>query len=447
MSKLSGLFRGDYLIWFVFFALCSISAIEVFSAASTLTYRSGNYMMPIVRHISFLVAGIVLVLIVHRLPCRVYRMSMPLAMILSLILLVMVLAGWGVTINDGARWIEIFGIRLQPSEIAKGSMILYIAVVLSWNQTEKGTAPGTFKMIFIPSFIIIVLIAPENASTAAILFAVMTGMMFIGRISLITIGKMLTIVLGILVVAGVSMMSLSEEQAITISKATGLKRVATWRGRLADHFDKEKKIVTPQDFDIDGDAQIGHSKIAIASSNIIGRGPGNSVQRDFIPQAYSDFIYAVIVEEFGLAGTVALVFLYLLLFFRVGYIAKRFSGDGFPAFLAMGLALLLVMQAMANMLVATGIAPVTGQPLPLVSRGGTSTIVNCVYIGMILGVSRQAKKQVRKRKLEKIAEAEALMQEAYEDDYDDEDILDAPPAEITARQIAEGNFDEPDGKE
>lgn len=447
MSKLSGLFRGDYVIWFVFIALCITSAVEVSSAVSTLTYRSGNYLMPIMRHVTFIVVGILLVLVVHRLSCRFYRVTMPFLMMGSVVLLVMVLAGWGVTINDGARWIEIFGIRLQPSEIAKGSLILYVAVVLSWNQTEKGAAPGTFKWVFIPSFIIVMLIAPENASTAAILFAVVVGMMFIGRISLITIGKMLTVLLAILIVAGGLLMSLTDEQAKVISRSSGLKRIATWRNRLADHFDKDTKVISPQEFDIDGDAQIGHSKIAIASSNIIGKGPGNSVQRDFIPQAYSDFIYAVVVEELGLLGSLWLVFLYLLLFFRVGYIAKRFSGDGFPAFLAMGLALLLVMQAMANMLVATGIAPVTGQPLPMVSRGGTSTIVNSIYIGMILGVSRQAKKQVRKRRLAKIAEAEALLHEAEEDTYDEADILDAPPAEITAREIEQGNFGEEEQEE
>ena len=150
--------------------------------------------------------------------------------------------------------------------------------------------------------------------------------------------------------------------------------------------------VTPEKFDLDKDAQVGHANIAIASSNIVGRGPGNSVERDFLSQAFSDFIYAVIIEEMGIIGAVVVAMLYIILLFRTGIIANRCENT-FPAFLAMGLALLLVTQALFNMCVAVGLAPVTGQPLPLVSKGGTSTIINCVYVGAILSVSRSAKKK------------------------------------------------------
>ena len=144
-------------------------------------------------------------------------------------------------------------------------------------------------------------------------------------------------------------------------------------------------------FDLDKDAQVGHANIAIASSNIIGRGPGNSVERDFLSQAFSDFIYAVIIEETGVFGAVFVAMLYIILLFRAGIIANRCENN-FPAFLAMGLALLLVTQALFNMCVAVGLVPVTGQPLPLISKGGTSTIINCVYVGAILSISRSAKK-------------------------------------------------------
>ena len=150
--------------------------------------------------------------------------------------------------------------------------------------------------------------------------------------------------------------------------------------------------VPPEKFDLDKDAQVGHANIAIASSNIVGRGPGNSVERDFLSQAFSDFIYAVIIEEMGIIGAVVVAMLYIILLFRTGIIANRCENT-FPAFLAMGLALLLVTQALFNMCVAVGLAPVTGQPLPLVSKGGTSTIINCVYVGAILSVSRSAKKK------------------------------------------------------
>jgi cell division protein FtsW len=149
--------------------------------------------------------------------------------------------------------------------------------------------------------------------------------------------------------------------------------------------------VAPEDYDLDKKGQVGHANIAIASSQIIGVGPGNSVQRDLLPLAFSDFIFAIIIEELGLVGAAFVALLYISLLFRTGYIARR-CANPFPAFLAMGLALLIVVQALFNMMVATGLAPVTGQPLPLISKGGTSSIINCIYIGMILSISRTAKK-------------------------------------------------------
>ena len=167
-------------------------------------------------------------------------------------------------------------------------------------------------------------------------------------------------------------------------------RADTWKSRIYKFMNSEE--VPPEKFDLDKDAQVGHANIAIASSNIVGRGPGNSVERDFLSQAFSDFIYAVIIEEMGIIGAVVVAMLYIILLFRTGIIANRCENT-FPAFLAMGLALLLVTQALFNMCVAVGLAPVTGQPLPLVSKGGTSTIINCVYVGAILSVSRSAKKK------------------------------------------------------
>jgi cell division protein FtsW len=152
------------------------------------------------------------------------------------------------------------------------------------------------------------------------------------------------------------------------------------------------KEVAPQDVDLNKDAQVAHANIAIASSNVVGKGPGNSVERDFLSQAFSDFIYAIIIEEMGIEGAIFVAMLYIILLFRTGRIANRCE-NSFPAFLAMGLALLLVTQALFNMCVAVGLAPVTGQPLPLISKGGTSTIINCVYVGVILSVSRSAKKK------------------------------------------------------
>ena len=173
----------------------------------------------------------------------------------------------------------------------------------------------------------------------------------------------------------------------TLSKM--FHRADTWKARILD-FNSEE--VPPRDYDLDKGAQVAHANIAIVSSNFIGKGPGNSVERDFLAQAFSDFIYAIIIEELGIVGAAFVVFLYIILLFRTARIANRCE-NYFPALLAMGLALLLVVQATFNMLVAVGFVPVTGQPLPLISKGGTSTIINCAYIGAILSVSRTAKRK------------------------------------------------------
>jgi len=166
-------------------------------------------------------------------------------------------------------------------------------------------------------------------------------------------------------------------------------RFATWRNRILKHSDN--KSSRPEDYDLEKNFQVGHANIAIASSGIIGKGPGNSTERDYLPQAFSDFIYAIIIEEMGIIGAVAVVFLYIILLYRAARIASHCENN-FPAFLVMGLALLLVIQAIINMMVAVELMPVTGQPLPLISKGGTSTIINCAYIGVILSVSRSAKR-------------------------------------------------------
>ena len=179
-------------------------------------------------------------------------------------------------------------------------------------------------------------------------------------------------------------------------------RVDTWKSRILKFFDK--KELSPNEVDLDKDAQVAHANIAIASSNVKGLGPGNSVERDFLSQAFSDFIYAIIIEELGLLGAAGVAFLYIILLFRAGVIARK-CNDSFLSFLVMGYALLLVVQAVFNMAVAVGLAPVTGQPLPLISKGGTSTIINCGYIGIILGVSRLVNKRenAEKQKLEQQA--------------------------------------------
>lgn len=404
-KKIGNLFKGDKVIWMVFFFLCIISVIEVFSASSTLTYATGYYLGPITKHMGMLIAAIALAIIVLNVPCKYFKLLTPALLVASFATLLWVLIG-GESINGANRVIKLAGFTFQPSEIAKGTMVLVTAQILSATQVESGADKDAFKYILWILLPMAFLIGLENLSTAGLLCIVIFIMMFLGRVPLQQLGKLLGVV-AVLAVFGITFIMVAgkvdedkkAEKATT--EITGNKktdegffdklfhRAGTWKGRVNSFFEPEP---APEDYDLDKDKQVAHANIAITSSNIIGKGPGNSTERDFLPQAYSDFIYAIVIEEMGIVGAVAVVFLYIVLLFRAARIASRCENN-FPAFLVMGLALLLVIQATFNMLVAVGLAPVTGQPLPLISRGGTSTIINGAYIGAILSVSRSAKKQ------------------------------------------------------
>ena len=405
-KKIGNIFKGDKTIWMVFLFLCIISLVEVFSASSTLTYKSQNYMGPIIYHACTILAGLLVAIITLNIPCRYFKiMTLPLLFI-SLLTLIWVLIG-GESINGANRVISLMGFTFQPSEIAKGTMVLYTAQILSATQREDGADKKAFTWILIALGIATFLIGIENLSTAALLCGVIVLMMFIGRVPLSQLGKLLgvaTILIAVFLALIMTLGSLEDttpqEADKTEVAAVGDKdaikaggvfhRFATWRNRIMKHFNKEE--VPPEEYNIEENYQVGHANIAIASSNVIGKGPGNSMERDYLPQAFSDFIFAIVIEELGILGAAAVVFLYIILLYRAARIASRCENN-FPAFLVMGLALLLVVQATFNMLVAVGIAPVTGQPLPLISKGGTSTIINCAYIGVILSVSRSAKKK------------------------------------------------------
>ena len=420
MGLIKDLFKGDKVIWIIFLFLCLISVIEVFSAASTLTYKSGDHWGPITQHSVILMVGAVVVVLVHNIPCKYFSVLPFFLLPLSCILLIFVM-GMGIItgdrVNGAARWMTFFGIQFQPSELAKMAVIIVTAFILSKFQEEDGANPKAFKYIMWIVGIVFILIAPENGSTAALLFGVVFLMMLIGRIPWKLLGK-LTALIGIALTIFVSIIMITP--ASVYNKIPGLHRVETWQSRIKGFFE-DKEAVPATKYDIDKDAQIAHANIAIATSHVIGKMPGNSVQRDFLSQAFSDFIFAIVIEELGLLGGAFIVMLYLWLLIRAGRIAKR-CDKYFPAFLVMGIALLLVCQAMLNMMVAVGLFPVTGQPLPLISKGGTSTLINCAYIGMILSVSRYViqKEEARKQKEEQLANeklqtaAETLVSQAYE---------------------------------
>lgn len=381
MDLLKSIFKGDKVIWIIFLVLCLISIIEVFSAASTLTYKSGDHWGPITQHSIILMIGAIIVVLMHNIPYKWFQVFPVFLLPASIVLLALVMMME--RINGAARWMTFMGIQFQPSEVAKMAVIIVTAFILSKGQDEKGASPKAFKRIMIITGIICLLIAPENLSTAALLFGVVFLMMYIGRVAT---KKLLMLAGGL---AGVAIVAVSFLVLTKNSDLPFLHRFDTWRARI-ERFSSDEEVPAAK-FDIDKDAQIAHARIAVATSHVVGKGPGNSVQRDFLSQAFSDFIFAIIVEELGLVGGIIVVFLYICLLIRVGRIAKKCDRT-FPAFLIIGIALLLVSQAIFNMMVAVGLAPVTGQPLPLISKGGTSTLINCAYIGMILSVSRYTAK-------------------------------------------------------
>ncbi|MBE6271590.1 MAG: FtsW/RodA/SpoVE family cell cycle protein [Prevotella ruminicola] len=404
-KKIGNIFKGDKVIWMVFFFLCMISIVEVFSASSNLTYKSQNYMGPIVFHTITIMIGAVVAVVTLNIPCRYFKLMTPFLLITTVVLLLWVLAA-GERTGDASRWINIFGLTFQPSEIAKGTIVLATAQILSAMQRENGADKKAFKYILCIVVPIAFLIMVENLSTAALLCTVVYLMMIIGRVPFLQLAKLAGVVVGLALVGLLLIMAVGNDNNVGVDKAQTeqvatapkektkieklLHRADTWKSRIKKFSNKEE--ITPDKYDLDKDAQVAHANIAIVSSNIIGKGPGQSVERDFLSQAFSDFIFAIIIEELGIIGATGVVFLYIVLLYRTARIASRCENN-FPAFLAMGLALLLVIQASFNMLVAVGIAPVTGQPLPLISKGGTSTIINCAYIGVILSVSRSAKKR------------------------------------------------------
>lgn len=418
-KKLGNLFKGDKVVWMIFFILCLVSIVEVFSASSFLTFHGGSYWGPLVKHTMTILGGLGLMLLILNVPCKYFKIATFPLLVFSFFMLIFVLI-FGESTNGASRWIGFGPIQFQPSEIAKGALILAVAQILSAMQTDKGADKQAFWWVLGTSAFIIFPILLENFSTAALISAVIFLMMFIAQVPFSQLGKLMGFVIVAAAIAVVLTLALGQDmnavqademadanktelvdETATANAAGGeeaapqrrhgmLHRFDTWKSRIMK-FTSGKEI-SPNEYDLDKDAQVAHANIAIIKSNGIGRGPGNSEERDFLSQAFSDFIYAIIIEEMGIEGAAFVAILYVILFWRAGRIARS-CANTFPAFLAMGIGLLLVIQALFNMMVAVGLVPVTGQPLPLISKGGTSTIINCIYLGMLLSISKSAKKK------------------------------------------------------
>ena len=404
--RIGFLFKGDKVIWMVLLIFCMISIVEVFSASSVLTYKSQDYLRPIVFHSFTIIVGVVVAIIIQNIPYGYFRLMIPSLLLFAVATLLWVILA-GTKVGDAGRWIKLLGLTFQPSEIAKGTVVLTVAQVLAFFQRENGADKHAFKWILGITLPICFLIGLENLSTGTMLFFVVFLMMFLGLVPWKQLAKLAgsIILIGMIALAMIMFVGhdISDEdkelvkvEQVEKPQEKGLiekifHRLDTWKSRLVKFG---KPMPAPEDYDLENDGQVAYANIAIVTSGVLGKGPGKSTERDFLPQAFSDFIYAIIIEELGLLGAFSVAFLFVILLIRCGRIANR-CGKPFPAFLVMGLGILLATQALFNMMVVVGLAPVTGQPLPLLSKGGTSTIINYAYIGMILSVSRYSLKSQR----------------------------------------------------
>lgn len=374
-------FLGDRVIWAVIFTLFVVSMLVIYSATGTIAYkfRGGDTSWYVIRHVKFMLFGLGIIFFTHKIPYRYFSRLSLLMVVLAIILLLITLV-LGRSTNDATRWLTLpGGISFQTSDFAKVALLMYVARVLAHSQGSKLMLSKAFKEIMVAVVIICGLIVPENFSTSAMLFATVWVMMYIGRIEPKLLWGSVGILTGLMVIF-ILLMLVSNKQG----------RLGTWKNRI-ENFITDK--------DPDASYQSDQAKIAIVTGGLFGKGPGNSDQRNFLPHPYSDFIYAIIIEEYGLFGAAVTICLYLFLFYRTGRIVKT-CNTTFPAFLAIGLSLSLVFQALINMAVAVNIFPVTGQPLPFVSMGGTSVLFTCMGFGMLLSVSRGVDPQFAKDNLD-----------------------------------------------
>lgn len=398
------LFKGDKVTWIIFTLLFALSFIEVFSATSTLAYKNDNYWQPITQHVTFMMVGVAIAWIVHNMPMTWLKKLSYAAYWLGIGFLLWAMFA-GVSINGESRWVRLFGVNIQASEVAKLGLVMLIARILGDGQSSEGTSSEVLKKILYATGLVCALIFTSNLSTVILICFTTYLMLFIGKIP----GKQMWKLTGACVVAGSLALGAIMLTPASLVEGTPLDRMVTWRNRIVRSIDP----ASAEKDQNGGNEQRMHANIAIASSNVIfGKGPGNSEQRDFLPQAFSDFIYAIIIEELGLIiGGVGVILLYLILLYHTGQIAKD-CDDPYAAFLIIGAALMIVIQALAHMSISVGVGPVTGQPLPLVSRGGTSIVINCVYIGMILSVSRYAREAKIARERAKAGNVETTPLEA-----------------------------------
>jgi len=376
-------FKGDRAIWGLVALFMFYSLLGVYSSSASVAFMKygGNTTYFLRSQFLMLALGLGIIVVVHYLPYRIYSSVAGVVLVVAVILLILTFV-FGSRVNEATRWLVIpgTGFRLQTSDVAKVALVLYLARSLARYQNELDNFMLVTKYFIVPIGIVCALIMPENLSTALMIFGISMIIMFIGRVPL----RFLLAYIGMAIV-GVILF------AMVLSMVSKSNRVEVWKNRIEHYISGEE--------DADGDYQSNQANIAISTGGLFGKAPGNSTQRNMLPQSNSDFIFAIIIEEYGLLfGAIPLILAYMILLFRGITIAKK-CDTGFPAYLVLGLIIMIVVQAMLNMLVAVGLFPVTGQTLPMVSWGRTSVLVMSFSFGAILSVSRVVNARIKNEEL------------------------------------------------
>lgn len=419
--------KGDKVIWAMVLLLVLISLLVVYSATGSLAYKmyKGNTEVYLFKQIAFIGIGFCVIYFAHRVNYTLYSRVAKILFLVSIPLLIYTLF-FGVTLNEGSRWIRlpIINMTMQTSDLAKLSLFMFLARLLSRKQRVIKDLKRGFLPVVIPVGVTCMLIAPANLSTALLLGASCMLLLFIGRVNtkhlaLIVMAALVPVFT--LVFAAVIKHKTAANAEVVVKESSSNKltaRFGTWISRV------ENFMYGGNDISNDNSYQTNQAKIAIATGGILGLGPGNSMARNYLPQAYNDFIYSIIIEEYGLIGGALMIFIYLVFLYRSIRLFKR-CPYAFGAFLALGLSFTLVIQAMANMAVNVNLFPVTGVTLPLVSMGGSSFLFTCLSIGIILSVARNVEDLEGRQRLAEQHQEEEIEDSEEEDENDGDELVPA----------------------
>lgn len=385
--------QGSRTIWGILIALSLLSILEVYSASSNMSYSTGHFWKPVMLHSCFVLASLFTAYLLHHMHIVKIKILLAVFYPISLFLLVWAILK-GQSLNDANRWLEVAGVSFQPSEIAKITIIGVVSFLFSagYSKKIKQIRNGWFIASMIVTAIPGLMILKENFSTAIIIIFVMVLLASTADPPRKIFWPLILVILGSAMLGYFTVKEIPQQWAQKVGEM-GMQRFPTWVNRIQE---EDSLPSNPKDYKVYENVQVTHSRIAIATSGLIGRGLGNSIERDYLPQAYSDFIYAIVIEECGWLVAIVVMLLYLILLYKCFKIADNCK-TRYARTLVTGLGLMIVTQAMINMAVATGTFPVTGQPLPLMSKGGTSMLATGSYIGIILSVSRTVKKRKKKQ--------------------------------------------------